>query len=342
MRAKTSAISVCNPPFQLQLYHNILAASPCCPSILLRRLYRLLPYKLFPLKDLCSSQGKQIDGDILMLPLTPDDILACNTAALSKKLGEIERIARRRNVDVTGIGGYLASLINCTDALSHNRRFAMTNGVALTAWALFEGILRVAKGKGIDLGESAIAVCDIADCSVIAAARALSEYAGKIILVSSQDKKLQKTAGFLTGAGRASITLSRDPIDAFKQADIIVTSMDLPDIAFSFDNLKPGAVIFNLSAACVHLNPGKNTPAGVTVIKAGLLKAPFKIACPSGDSIPIDVVPAAFAETLLMAFESRHKPYVCPDALNFYAMEEIADTAARHGFEIYVPETPVA
>ena len=74
------------------------------------------------------------------------------------------------------------------------------------------------------------------------------------------------------------------------------------------------------------------------MIKAGLIKIPFRIECASYNGIPADVVPAAFGETMLMAFEGRNRAYDCPDALNFYAMEELADTVARHGFEVYVPE----
>ena len=67
-----------------------------------------------------------------------------------------------------------------------------------------------------------------------------------------------------------------------------------------------------------------------SVIKAGKVKLPF-----SGQ-----VISAAMAEVMLLALDERLVSYSLGENIILDKLEEIADIAVRHGFEIWVPEAP--
>ena len=47
------------------------------------------------------------------------------------------------------------------------------------------------------------------------------------------------------------------------------------------------------------------------------------------------------AETMLLTLEEKFVTYSLGESINLDKLEEIADTAVRHGFEIWAPEAPV-
>lgn len=50
---------------------------------------------------------------------------------------------------------------------------------------------------------------------------------------------------------------------------------------------------------------------------------------------------ASLAETILLTFEEKFVSYSLGDYINLDKLEEIADIAVRHGFEVWVPDAPV-
>ena len=57
--------------------------------------------------------------------------------------------------------------------------------------------------------------------------------------------------------------------------------------------------------------------------------------------LPKDMVYACVAETMLLTFEMQFVNYSLGDNINPDKMEEIADIAVRHGFEVWVPDAPL-
>jgi predicted amino acid dehydrogenase len=117
----------------------------------------------------------------------------------------------------------------------------------------------------------------------------------------------------LAGEDNSSSTLSN--------ADIIIRLSKSKGDTFNLAELKPGAILCNYNFK--EERKGKvDLGNDIVIIDGGQIKLPF------GDTIS-----APLAETMLLTFEERF--------VNYSKLEEIADIACRHGFEVWVPQAPV-
>ena len=57
--------------------------------------------------------------------------------------------------------------------------------------------------------------------------------------------------------------------------------------------------------------------------------------------MPTDITCAYLAETILLARERRLASFTLDESLNPDKLEEIADIATRHNFEVWQPEAPI-
>jgi predicted amino acid dehydrogenase len=57
--------------------------------------------------------------------------------------------------------------------------------------------------------------------------------------------------------------------------------------------------------------------------------------------LPKGTISASLAETMLLTFEEKIASYFLTDSLNADRLEEIADIAVRHGFEVWAPQAPI-
>jgi predicted amino acid dehydrogenase len=76
-------------------------------------------------------------------------------------------------------------------------------------------------------------------------------------------------------------------------------------------------------------------------VEAGLIKLPYPVELPLNFGLPKDLVPASLAETMLLALEERFVNYSVGLNMNLDKLEEIADVATKHGFEVWAPDAPV-
>jgi predicted amino acid dehydrogenase len=85
-------------------------------------------------------------------------------------------------------------------------------------------------------------------------------------------------------------------------------------------------------SASWNIADNHNGRPDVTIIKGGLIKLPNAVD---------NFVHASLAETMLLTLEGKFTSYSLGDDINLDKMEEIADLAMRHGFEVWVPQAPL-
>jgi fatty aldehyde-generating acyl-ACP reductase len=83
------------------------------------------------------------------------------------------------------------------------------------------------------------------------------------------------------------------------------------------------------------------TRADADFIQLGLIKAPFQEKWSRRLGLSAGVIPTQLAETLLLTLEEKFVSYSLGEYVNPDQLEEIADFAARHGFEVWVPQAPI-
>jgi len=277
------------------------------------------------IKKIRSTNGKETEGFLIFLPLSPQQILDLSNGLLSEKIISASEIAGRLGAGILGLGGQIS--------LSANNNYKkiklpMTSGNSLTAWSIFEAVYRTSRIKRVDFKNSCLTVIGASEPLGVLCAKKFSYCLPKIIINSKKREELYAIKENISNLNPIEVIIEEDVNKAIKDADIVINTGNSPDITFDTQNLKSGAIygdIFSLRNSKPDFN------AETTVINAGLIKLPFRG----------EIISAAMAETMLLALEGKFVNYSSGGDSNLDNLEEIADIAAKHGFEVWVPEAPV-
>lgn len=305
-------------PKTIEELRGILPAYKFVPRLLLGAFPKLIPeYKLIRIKVI-SLNKKENEGYIMVLPLIKRDIPGTEEDLIIDKVIAAKRLSVNLGVKIIGLNGYAASLSDAGYArLAKEVKLPLTSGNALCAWSVFEAIYRIAKSKKIDLKQASVAVID-ADSSIGSlCSRKLAELCGKIILTGSHTDKLQHIKDKILSLHQVEVVIEEDRHRALKEANLVIK----PDWPASIRVKEAGG--------------------DIAIFDAGLIKIPHPQNLGLDFKLPSGVVPAPLAEVMLLALGRRFINYSLGSDTNIDALEEIANLAAQHGFEIWVPQAPV-
>ncbi|MBL7151643.1 MAG: hypothetical protein ISS32_01370 [Candidatus Omnitrophica bacterium] len=272
------------------------------PDFLVKSSAGNLPeFKVSRIRWVRSRRGREIEGYLILCPMLRRQFSSPDEEFILDKVIAAGHIAERMRCAILGLGGYGSILsLPAYDRIVQTLKIPVTSGNALTAWTVIEVLYRAARIKKIALQGLSAVIVGNHTCIGGLCAVKLSEF------------------------GLAVITGSRE---AFKKADIVINAAASMDELIEVKDLKPGAIFCDVSL--FSLTGEAKLRDDITVIEAGLIKLP------SGQ-----VISAAMAETMLLTFEQRFVDYSGVGSINPDKLEEIADIAAWHGFEVYAPEFP--
>jgi predicted amino acid dehydrogenase len=166
-----------------------------------------------------------------------------------------------------------------------------------------------------------------------ALAKKLSGYVSKLTLVSAEREKLQDLKRAILQVNSLEVTTAAT-LHAATNIDILI---HLEGACDRMEELKTGAIILTLCPK-LKLPPQRKD---LTLIRTGLIKLPDAQSFKLQPGLPRGIVTASLAETMLLALEEKFTSYSLTDNINPDKLEEIADIAARRGFEVWVPQAPV-
>ncbi len=328
---RTFAFIVC--PKTIKHLKSLIPATRLVPDFILKsRLKSSSPFKVSHLKKIRSTQGKEIQGYFIACPLISQSGQKLDEESILAKILSAANIAVHLGTNILGLDRNVSITIE-------KLNIPLTNGDTLTAWSIFEAVYRVARVKNIDLKNSTVLVIGAGTAAGSLCARKLSEYAAKIILNANNSDKLRLVKEAITAANDAysrptEVIIERDLDKAIKEADIIIDLEGMLPLLFdATEKLKPGAIICAFAKTISRQD--------ITVINAGLIKLPYPDKLGINLGLTGGVIPASIAETMLLALEDKLINYSWGEQVNPDKLEEIANIATRHGFEVWVPEAPV-
>lgn len=307
------AFIVC--PKTIQELKNLKPVLKFIPNFILKPyLKNTPPFKLLRIKKISSIQGKEIQGYFIASGLLNNGTQELGEEVIIDKIIEAGRVAERLGANIVGLDGCISNLTDKEQIIAKKLKIPITSGDTFTAWAIFEAIYRTARTRRIDLNKSTLAIIDAITSVGNLCARKLANYVSRIILVSGSQDKLARLKETILHLNPIEIIIEEDAHKAIKEADIVVTANNSPEVIMSRYNM---------------------------VIKAGLVRLPYPSELGLNTGLPKGIISAALAETMLLTFEGRFVDYSLGDNINLDKLEEIADICVQHGFEIWVPEAPV-
>jgi predicted amino acid dehydrogenase len=205
---------------------------------------------------------------------------------------------------------------------------------------VFEAVYRAAKAKKFNLKKLNLAVIGATDSLSSLCAQKLAGYVGKIILADRNADKLEALKRKILDLNPAEVIIEEDVSRAIKDSDVSIIAAGPRQHSFDTEDFKPDSIVCYIVLSTDVDNKPK-LGAKITFIEAGLVKLPSAPDFSITGVWPRDLISASFAETLLLAFEKRFVNYSWAENTSLDKLEEIADIAMRHGFEVWVPEAPV-
>jgi len=292
-------------PLTMKELKNYIPLARLLPDFLVNPFLKsCAPFKSSCFKRIKSIQDKEIKGFTIVCPI------------LTRRLGddtelnivlEALRLAKKDGADIIGLSGYAAELADKRYfSVTKKADLPVTSGNAFTAWSLFEQAYRVSKANGLVLNKITLAVIGAVSTVGYLAARKLSAYATKIIICDHDKEKLAKLKEIILHLNPIEVIIETDPESAVRSADLVVN-------------------------------------AGEDKITRGLLKKNALLVEGAYVSVPglKDPVPADLAEVMLLALDDKLVNYSLGETINIDKLEEIADIAVQHGFEVWAPDAPV-
>jgi len=279
------------------------------PDHFLRIFHKFLPkYKVIKLGRFESVQGNFVKGYKIVCPVL--DGHKQENLLLERTISAC-RIAEKTGVNLIGLGRN-ASLVadKNYNKISKNIKTSVTSGNILNAWAIFEKIYRMAKVKGITLNKSTILVLGADTQTGFLAARKLSDYAAKIIIAGKDADRLSMIKETILHQNPVEVVIEFDIGAAIKDADIVINSGETPAENL---NLKQNSIYCDVRDLLIKEYRQKGS----------------KFIHPS------------LAESVLLLLDGKAVSYSLGENTNLDKLEEIADIAVQHGYEVWVPEAPV-
>lgn len=328
-------------PINIEQLKGFWPITRIMPDFLIKSfLKNIPPFKISHIKKVRSIQGKEIEGYFIACPLLPKQMVELEGRFVLDKIIAAGHIAERLGAKILGLGGYTSIVGDKGYTIAKNLKIPVTNGNTFTVWSVFEAMYRVAKIKNIDLKKSTLAVIGATGSIGSLCTRKLSYYVPKITITAKDRDKLERLKETIAHLNPIEVDIEEDVHKAVKDKDIVITTTSTPETLFNIEELKPNTIVCDVSIP-KDIVCKKNLRQDITIIEGGLIKLPYPADFRVNTGLPKDKVYAPMAETMLLTLEEQFVNYSLGDNINLDKLEEIADIAVQHGFEVWVPEAPV-
>jgi predicted amino acid dehydrogenase len=297
--------------------------------------------RVFLRGKICSITREEIEGYFFSSCLCESKDKILNESSLIDRLTAIEEISLKNGAGILGVDIAGDPLMQRWGALCAKLKIPVTTGKSLLAWSAYEAIYRASRLKRIDLQGASLGVVGISDLAAALCSKKLAEVVKRMVIFDDDRDRLKRLYGkILQLSPQAEISMADSAAAAGKGCDIVVLGDTLQDESLYPDSINPGGIICNI----LHLGAPLDKRAslrGASMINAGLVRLPPLNDFRLPGAFAANIVSASMAETMLLALEGLYFDYSAGEDTNIEKMEEIADMAARHGFEIWVPEAPL-
>ncbi len=286
-----------------------------------------------------STRGKKVCGYMINCPEMAFSKQAQDEYSVFNQVLSAGKLAKSIGVHTVGLDGFSRLLGARAASLPKIAKVAFTTGISLAAWSLYEALYRCAGKQGIVPGRTVVAFVNPEDAAISLCCRKAAGSVREVVLCGKDEVFLARLKDKLFEESGCQARIEADLSKAVQSADIVLVGEGRIDFK-PVSGLRPGTVICHLASAGTGPLKAAEYPSAV-VVEGGLIRLPKGSTLSAGKGFVPGVVPASLAETALLALEQRLGAYSLDWSTNPDKLEEIADMAARHGFEVWIPQAPL-
>ncbi|GAV23369.1 saccharopine dehydrogenase NADP-binding domain-containing protein, partial [Carboxydothermus pertinax] len=197
-----------------------------------------------------------------------------------------------------------------------------------------EGTKKAAAIMGHDLKTANVVVIGAAGSIGKVAARFMAKEVKNLTLVGRNLAKLEPVADLILKESGLAVTITDDVKKSLKEADVVITVTSSVDTIIEPEDLKPGAVVCDVSRPRDVSKEVARLRDDVLVIEGGVVEVPGDVEFGLNFGFPPKTSYACMAETMILTLEGRFENFSLGRDMELEKVEEINRLAQKHGFKV--------
>jgi predicted amino acid dehydrogenase len=286
--------------------------------------------------------GKEVEGDLFALPMTPKVMMKQNPESVYAALGKICQEAHKRGSKIIGLGAYTKIVGDAGVTVNAQSPIPVTTGNSLSAsatlWAASFGLdkMNLVKKETGKYDGTVMVIGATGSIGKVCARILTNQWKRVVVSAPRPYKVLELIAELKKQNPHAEIIGTSNPDKYSAECDLIITSTSAQgEAVLDIMQVKPGCIICVVSRPFdISLEDAAKRP-DVLVIASGEVALPGKnVVMEKPIGLPGNIVYACLAETALLAMEGRHEAFSLSRELSYERVCEIDQLARKHGVRL--------
>ena len=304
---------------------------------LVERVLRWIPpLKRESVTGLQSVTGKKAEGEMILLPLVPEQIVKMDSGFILQKLIRAGRIAQNLGCNIVGLGAYAAWVGKRGSLLAKELNIPITTGTSYTIEIIVQAVLKAANDVGVEIDKAKVSIIGATGLIGSICATILAEKVPYLTLMAHNKVKLKKIADSIIQQNKEKkiIRITDNLKEALSQSDIVVVVTSAPFALIKVEDLRPGTVVCDVSLPH-NVSPEKaSLKRDVLVIDGGVVKPPGKVDLDFNFGLALGLCYACMAETMILALEEKYEYASVGGNVSLAKVRAISKFAVKHGFKL--------
>lgn len=299
-------------------------------------------YAAAHLTGIRTPDGRETEGWFVAAPLLPAQMLSFPRDEVYARILAAIEVGAQLGARVAGLGAFTGVVGDGGVTVAERAPIPVTTGNSLTIAAGVRSLFRGAEEMGIDPAAATVVVVGATGSIGAACVQLIAARVRTVICVARNETRLRALVAELGPRVPCELRYTTDLPAALREADLVLTATSSTQDVIEPDDLRPGAVVCELSLPHdVSRRVAQERP-DVLVIEGGNMRVPgnfraervrepgtdFDLALSPGTAL------ACMSETMVLALEGRCESYTLGRGIDLAKVREIDALAARAGFEL--------
>jgi predicted amino acid dehydrogenase len=304
------------------------------PDKLVEKAVTCLPaMKVSHITGVASSYNKA-EGWFVTCPLTAKQMVELPEGYVINRIIGAARVAEKLGAKILGLGAFTSVVGDAGITIAQNSNIAVTTGNSYTVASAIQGVKKAAALMGYDICQSDIVIIGATGSIGKVCARYLAREVKNLTLVARDTSKLEEIAAKILFDYGLAVKVTPYSRSALRKADVIITVTSAVDTIIGPGDLKPGAVVCDVSRPRNVSKKVAEERDDVLVIEGGIVEVPHGVNFNFNFGFPEGTAYACMAETMILALEGRYESFTLGRDLTLEQIEEIERLADKHGFKV--------
>ncbi len=294
------------------------------------------PYRVSDITGVRSaSTGEEIEGVFIGVPIMPEQWLDLPRDFIMDRLVGAAKLAKELGCGIIGLGGFSAVVGDGGVTLAETvPGIAITTGNTYTIASGIQSAFRGARELDVDLASAHAVVIGATGSIGSACSQILGTKVARLTLAARNATRLKNLTQAMQPHVSAALDWTTDIREAVRSADLILTATSAVSTIVEPEDLRPGAVISEVSLPHDVSRRVASERPDVLVSEGGNILVPGEPDFHFDFGLPPRTALACMSETMILTLEGRFENYSLGRGIHLDKVLEMERLADKHGFKL--------